>query len=235
MALKHLTQKVAQELDKELMTAAQGGFSIDQLMELAGLSVAQAITKVYQNSTHSRLLICCGPGNNGGDGLVAARHLTHFGYNPSIYCPKPSKKELFSNLITQCKNLNIPFIEDLSAQAESSDLIVDAVFGFSFSGEVRDPFREVIQLFSKTKLPVIAVDIPSGWQVDEEATMESDYQPEMLISLTAPKLAAKRFRGKYHYLGGRFIPKDFAKKYGLNLPSFPGTDQCVDITNLSHL
>ncbi|ORX89417.1 YjeF N-terminal domain-like protein [Basidiobolus meristosporus CBS 931.73] len=227
MALKHLTQKVAQELDKELMTATQGGFSVDQLMELAGLSVAQAITKVYQNSTHPRLLICCGPGNNGGDGLVAARHLTHFGYNPAIYCPKPSKKDLFNNLITQCKNLNIPFIEDLEAQVQNSDLIVDAIFGFSFAGEVRDPFKQVIQIFSSTKLPVVAVDIPSGWQ--------SEYQPEMLVSLTAPKLAAKRFRGKYHYLGGRFIPKDFAEKYGLKLPQYPGTDQCVDITNLSNL
>lgn len=44
-------------------------------MELAGLSCAQALAKVYKRETHKRVLVCCGPGNQGGDGLVAARHL----------------------------------------------------------------------------------------------------------------------------------------------------------------
>lgn len=53
----------------------QPGFSIDQLMELAGLSVASAIESKYKNEIYKNILILCGPGNNGGDGLVAARHL----------------------------------------------------------------------------------------------------------------------------------------------------------------
>lgn len=56
------------------------GFSVDQLMELAGLSVASSILAEYPPSEYSRVLIVAGPGNNGGDGLVAARHLYHFGY-----------------------------------------------------------------------------------------------------------------------------------------------------------
>jgi len=44
-------------------------------MELAGLACAQALAKVYDSKSHSRVLVCCGPGNQGGDGLVAARHL----------------------------------------------------------------------------------------------------------------------------------------------------------------
>ena len=64
-------------------------------MELAGLSVAEAITKVYDAVAFSKILIVAGPGNNGGDGLVTARHLKHFGYQPSIYYPKPSSKPLF--------------------------------------------------------------------------------------------------------------------------------------------
>lgn len=44
-------------------------------MELAGLSCAQALAKVYKSETHKNVLVCCGPGNQGGDGLVAARHL----------------------------------------------------------------------------------------------------------------------------------------------------------------
>lgn len=72
-----------------------GGFSIDQLMELAGLSVSQAVFKLQPLSKGKRILVACGPGNNGGDGLVAARHLFHYGYKPTIYYPKQSKNELY--------------------------------------------------------------------------------------------------------------------------------------------
>jgi len=67
---------------------AAGAFSLDQLMELAGLACAQALAKVYNKEKYPRVLVCCGPGNQGGDGLVAARHLGMFGYRPTIYMPK---------------------------------------------------------------------------------------------------------------------------------------------------
>lgn len=54
-------------------------------------------------------------------------------------------------------------------------------------------------------------------------------QPELLISLTAPKLCAKHFRGKYHYLGGRFVPPPLQQKYQLNLIEYPGTETCVEV------
>ena len=54
-------------------------------------------------------------------------------------------------------------------------------------------------------------------------------QPETLISLTAPKLCAKLFTGKTHWLGGCFVPPDLAKKYELCLPPYPGTEPCVEL------
>ena len=60
------------------------GFSVDQLMELAGLSVAQSIEAEFPPDTHKDVLVIAGPGNNGGDGLVAGRHLHHFGYNVQV-------------------------------------------------------------------------------------------------------------------------------------------------------
>lgn len=80
-------------------------------MELAGLACAQALAKVYDKEKYRRVLVCCGPGNQGGDGLVAARHLGSsvfiyesptrhvgycidligmYGYEPTIYMPKVS-------------------------------------------------------------------------------------------------------------------------------------------------
>jgi NAD(P)H-hydrate epimerase len=60
------------------------GFSVDQLMELAGLSVACSVASEYPAASHPRILVVAGPGNNGGDGLVAARHLYHFGYSVQV-------------------------------------------------------------------------------------------------------------------------------------------------------
>jgi NAD(P)H-hydrate epimerase len=83
--LNHHTQ-----IDEELMNAS-GAFSLEQLMELAGLASAQALAKVYpKDKGHQKVLVCCGPGNQGGDGLVAARHLGMFGYDAEIWMPKVS-------------------------------------------------------------------------------------------------------------------------------------------------
>jgi NAD(P)H-hydrate epimerase len=61
--------------------SASGALSLDQLMELAGLACAQALATVYpvakgSTASNEKILVCCGPGNQGGDGLVAARHLS---------------------------------------------------------------------------------------------------------------------------------------------------------------
>lgn len=212
MALKCVSQKVAQAIDVELMSSS-GGFSVDQLMELAGLSVAQAIQKTFNHNENPRVLVCVGPGNNGGDGLVAARHLFHFGFKPSLYYPKQPEKDLYQRLLAQCKNLELPVHKELSTSVlKETDLVLDALFGFSFNGDVRDPYKEIIQEFSVTKKPIVSVDIPSGWDVEKGPTQAVQFQPQILVSLTAPKPCSAHFRGK-HFLGGRFVPPALAKKF----------------------
>jgi len=229
MSVKLLSQQEAQEIDQLLMGPL--GFSTDQLMELAGLSVACAIYQVYPINKFPRPLVICGPGNNGGDGLVAARHLYHFGFSPSIYYPKRTDKPLYKNLVTQCENLDIKFLHELPRfeEFEEFSLVVDAIFGYSFSGEVRPPFGQVLAGLKQLKIPIASVDIPSGWDVERGNVNCQSFEPELLVSLSAPKLCAKHFRGK-HFLGGRFIPQAIAAKYQLNLPPFPGTEQIVELT-----
>lgn len=81
MGRRYLGQEESQKLDQELFNDYK--FSLDQLMEIAGLSVAEALASCYTReglaAQHDpRVLVVCGPGNNGGDGLVAARHLKTF-------------------------------------------------------------------------------------------------------------------------------------------------------------
>ncbi|KAJ8273624.1 hypothetical protein GJAV_G00103730 [Gymnothorax javanicus] len=228
--IKYLGQEEAQRIDEELFSEYR--FSVDQLMELAGLSCATAVAKAYPVASLAKatpsVLVICGPGNNGGDGLVCARHLKLFGYEPSIVYPKRPNKPLFQNLTVQCEKMDIPFLPEMPSEAavidETYRLVVDAIFGFSFKGAVRDPFGTILATLKKVTVPIASVDIPSGWDV--EKGNPDGIQPDLLISLTAPKQAAVHFRGHYHFLGGRFVPPALERKYQLNLPLYPATE-CV--------
>lgn len=231
MALRTLGPKAAAALDEELMST--GAFSIDQLMELAGLSVSQALYAFSPPTKTPKVLIACGPGNNGGDGLVAARHLFHFGYQPSVYFPKQGKNELYARLRKQLEQLRIPFTEDFTSELGKTDVIVDAIFGFSFSGEVREPFPAVIKALAETKKSVLAVDAPSSWNIESGPPDEGPgkgYMPAALISLTAPKPLVKWFEGR-HFVGGRFVGKEVAERYGFDVPEYKGGDQIVEVEN----
>lgn len=206
-------------------------------LQLAGLSVACAVHQEYGNDTHPRVLVLVGPGNNGGDGLVAARHLHHFGYKVSVCYPKRTEKPLYQGLVIQNESLGIPFVsvdDVLNTSLESqADIVIDGLFGFSFKGIPRPPFDGLIQAMAavgpKSNCVVAAIDVPSGWNVEEGDTTGIELCPQMLISLTAPKLCAKQFTGEHHYLGGRFVPPQITEKYNLSLPPYPGSSMCVKL------
>ena len=110
------------------------------------------------------------------------------------------------------------------------DVILDGIFGFSFnsSSAIRPPFDRVIADLVATDVPVASIDIPSGWDVEQGDVRGLGLMPDMLISLTAPKLCSQFFTGQHHYLGGRFVPPYIVEKYGLHdLPAYKGTDQIV--------
>ncbi|KAL9002071.1 MAG: hypothetical protein Q9188_004985 [Gyalolechia gomerana] len=229
MSLRTLRAKDAADLDKDLMSV--GAFSLDQLMELAGLSVSQAVYRVHPPEKGKKILVAVGPGNNGGDGLVAARHLWHYGYQPMIFYPKQSNNELYQRLSEQLKNLGVPFTDDFEGALKETDHVVDSIFGFSFSGEVREPFAAVITALENTKVPVTAVDAPSSWSIEDgppKSGPGANFNPENLISLTAPKPLVSHFEGK-HFVGGRFLPPSVAEKYHLDIPDYKGVDQIVEI------
>jgi len=203
-------------IDETLMTTFN--YSIDQLMEIAGLSVATVITNeiLKNNPVNKKILCICGPGNNGGDGLVASRYLKEFGYVVEIYYPKPNNKNpLFKKLISQCEAYEIKILTNESINYSDYSFIIDGIFGFSFKGEIRQPFKDIIENLNKIPDKIISIDIPSGYDI-EKGNINNTFKPGYLISLTLPKLCSKNFEGK-HYLGGRFVPLILYKKLNIEV------------------
>jgi NAD(P)H-hydrate epimerase len=97
-------------------------------------------------------------------------------------------------------------VDSLRDALSSSDIVLDAIFGFSFKSPIRAPFDSVLPLLTSSNLPIFSVDIPSGWDVEKGNAAGVGLNPDVLISLTAPKEGVKEFRGR-HFLGGRFVPK----------------------------
>ncbi|XP_052787194.1 NAD(P)H-hydrate epimerase-like [Mya arenaria] len=231
--IKYISQTEAQSIDQQLFT--EYAFSVDQLMELAGYSCAVAIAKCYpveeMTKDNHAVLVCCGPGNNGGDGLVCSRHLKMFGYKPTIFYPKRPSKPLFEALYQQCEGMGMPVLSFFPSEAhlitDSYNFVVDALFGINFKAPMRPEFEPVMETLKKVESPICSIDVPSGWDIEKGNA--NGLQPEMLISLTAPKLCAHLFKGKHHYLGGRFVPRTLEQKYELNLPPYPGTDCVVEL------
>lgn len=237
-SISYLTQKQAAEIEELLV--GRHGFSRDQLMELAGLSVASAIAEVYKSSEYTRALVICGPGNNAGHGLTAARHLHHFGYKLQVCYPNSAPNPLCMGRVTQLESLSVPFlsIQSLPPELPNFDILIDAIFGFSFQGNPGPPYDGLIENLvsvseqdqTREKTPVIvSVDVPAGWHVEDGEISGKGMKPHMLVSLIAPKLCAKRFSGAHHFLGGRFIPPSIMHDYELQLPPYRGTSMCVRI------
>jgi NAD(P)H-hydrate epimerase len=166
-----------------------------------------------------------------GDALVAARHLFFYGYAPTLHYPKPSRGELHGRLVTQLRDLDVPFAEDFPAALAAADHVVDGIFGFSFRGPVREPFGAIIAALERTDKPVTAIDAPSGWDVEAGPPPEGpgrEFMPQVLVSLTAPKPLVRWFKGR-HFVGGRFLGPRVAERFGIDVPPYEGVEQVVEV------
>ncbi|OGS11440.1 MAG: NAD(P)H-hydrate epimerase [Elusimicrobia bacterium RIFOXYA2_FULL_58_8] len=151
------------------------------LMENAGRAIAGetiefAAQELGKVPGGVKVVVCCGKGNNGGDGLVAARYLLGAGVRVSVFILSPKETgytELVVKNLQAAKEAGVPVAmlrkEDLDALAvefSSADILLDALLGISAVGKPTGPVHRVIQLMNKSARPIIAVDIPSGLSPD---------------------------------------------------------------------
>ena len=141
------------------------GHSTLSMMESAGKALADAV----QAYGPSRVLVLCGRGNNGGDGMVAARYLQHLDSVDVVYpdCgPMTTSAAVQASLLRHCSVALHPVrcasdVDALSRIFEETDVIVDAMLGTGASGAVREPLATLVARANRSPAPVVAVDIPT--------------------------------------------------------------------------
>jgi NAD(P)H-hydrate epimerase len=167
------TRVALRELDRRAVEVYH--IPILVLMENAGRAVAQAALRHIHG--RRRVLILAGPGNNGGDGLVAARHLHNAGAAVTVLllAAREQYQDAPAAQLAIVEAMKIPVetltpghaeLRDWIVAAAPDDLLIDALFGTGLTRPVEGLAAEVIRAANATRHPILAVDIPSGLDCD---------------------------------------------------------------------
>ncbi len=193
--------------------AAARGLSTDALMEQAGLAVAQAIRRRLGGAAGVPMLVLCGPGNNGADGLVAARHLRRWGAEVAAYLvagmpanPKPDNKLAVKGeaagryAVPVLSSESDPDLGQLEAWLRRSRLILDAVLGTGNSRPLAGSVKEIMQRVNAVREQphpplVVALDLPTGINPDSGAVDPAALAADLTLALAMPKRGLLTFPG----------------------------------------
>jgi ADP-dependent NAD(P)H-hydrate dehydratase / NAD(P)H-hydrate epimerase len=204
---KGVTMKVAsvdqmKHLDRRATT--EFGIPEDLLMENAGHAVYSVIQQELGIKGHKSVVLC-GGGNNGGDGLVAARKIYSSGGEVRVFLLESAARfegaarknfEMAARMSLEMSEVDSA--DSIVSGVLESDIIVDAMFGTGLAREVGGTYRDVISLINESQAAVFSVDIPSGINGDTGEVMGSAVLADHTITFGLPKLGNVLFPGYDH-------------------------------------
>jgi ADP-dependent NAD(P)H-hydrate dehydratase / NAD(P)H-hydrate epimerase len=183
-----LTPAEAAELDRA--TQARGT-PAEHLMEAAGREVTDAALRLMGGAYGRRAVVVCGKGNNGGDGLVAARYLDGAGVRATMLIFEQGLREPAASNLERLEHTGVrrrPFSADaVERELARSDVAVDAIFGTGFRGIPEGPHAQAIAALNASSTPVVAVDIPSGVDGTTGAVGGEAVRADLTVTFGAPK------------------------------------------------
>jgi NAD(P)H-hydrate epimerase len=166
------------------------------LMEAAGAAMAEAARSI---AAEGPARVVCGKGNNGGDGLVAARHLSDTGYEVEAVLLWPAG-ELSGDARVNLERFDGAVREldpgEVAAALERSGVVVDAIFGTGFSGEARAPADAAIEAINACGAPTVAADIASGVDASSGEAAGVSVEADVTVTFHAAKLGHWIWPGK---------------------------------------
>src|SRR5688572_2287482 len=163
------------------------------LMENAGAAVARAAQEMLPGG-RGRVVIVAGKGNNGGDGLVAARHLHAAGCDASVVMTGPQERvrgDARANL-EMVRRARIPLeVTEAAPERWNADLVVDALLGTGLKGPAAGLTAALIETINRSTCPVLAVDVPSGLDADT-GRAENCVRADRTVTFALPKVEIGR-------------------------------------------
>ncbi|MEX2431347.1 MAG: NAD(P)H-hydrate dehydratase [Dehalococcoidia bacterium] len=227
----------AEQMRRLEQRAADAGITEDMLMETAGLTVARRIAQLLDGIRGKRIVVLVGPGNNGGDGMVAARYLADWGALVTLYMTTPRRRE---DKFEECRSRRVRVVEaqddadqwQMSSYVPLADVVLDAVLGIGAGGRLEGPIRQIIASlqainYEQPSLKLVALDIPTGLDADTGTCDEVCFPADITLTLAAPKLGlfcfpGARWKGRVETLAIG-IPEDAFEDIPLELAD----DACV--------
>jgi len=174
----------------------QMGFLRKFMMENAGAGATKRLVEKFGDVKSKNVLVFAGLGNNGGDGLVIARHLAGYGSSVTVFLlgePDNIRSEECSwnwNLLEKMKSIklltdgNLEHLNNL----DKFDIIVDGILGTGISGEIREPHASAITFISKSNAFKVAVDVPSGLNPNTGETNQACVKADMTVTFHRMKV-----------------------------------------------
>ena len=184
-----------------------------RLMEHAGVAVAAAVKAIAEATERwgkGTILILCGPGNNGGDGFVAARHLARAGAEVAAVlvssAARPSTADAGRNWdrldreprVTRIQAASAADLRVLAKDVDKASIVVDALLGTGGRGELRDPIRTAVEVVLKAraaKVPIVAVDTPTAVDLTSGDASAPVVRADLTVTFHRPKTGLLTRRG----------------------------------------
>ncbi len=214
--LAYLTAAEMAEVDR----AAIEDYGIDvlSLMEDAGVAVATLARRMLGGKTAGRRILCLvGKGNNGGDGLVAARHLHNWGAQVSVALggKRTDLHDVPAKQFATVEKMGIPIKQE--GGFEGAELLIDALLGYGSRGNPREPVAGLIRQANESGIEVLAVDIPSGLDATTGEPGEPCIVAKATVTLGLPKTGflSPKARGVLGelYLADISLPRTVYERY----------------------
>lgn len=191
------------------------------LMENAGRSVAEEALKWLKGKKRTAVAIVCGKGNNGGDGLVACRHLMCRGIKPRIFLAAKINHvrgearvnlDILLKMKQKVVEVNSKNLASVRRSILESGLIIDALLGVGIKREVSGIFRDLINIINISKAYIVAVDVPSGLDADSAKALGCCVKADKTVTFLAKKRGMVLNNGRTYC--GRVIVKDLGVSLG---------------------
>jgi NAD(P)H-hydrate epimerase len=229
----------AQMAEVDRLAVEEYGIDLLQMMEQAGSHLAEVVRIELGGSLEGRtVVVAAGPGNNGGGGLTAARHLANRGAQVRVVLARPAMRSTgasrhqLSTLLAMGADCCVATFDlsddDLVAALQRADAVVDAILGYSISGPPRGDVERLIGFVIQAGRPVISLDLPSGLDPDTGSVLGVAVKAAATMTLALPKCGLFKADGPAHagrlYLADLGLPPSLYDAIGIEVgPFFAGS------------